>query len=45
MFTQFLPEPEKFQNLKFGPLSCHIPAFTSSLYEQGAMHQRAYMSK
>ena len=35
MFTQFLPEPEKFQNLKFGPLSCHIPAFTSSLYEQG----------
>lgn len=35
MSTQFFAEPEKSQNLKFGPLSCHIPAFTSSLYEQG----------
>jgi site-specific recombinase XerD len=35
MSTQFLAEPEKSQNLKFGPLSCYIPAFTSSLFEQG----------
>lgn len=35
MSTQFLAKPEKSQNLKFGPLSCHIPAFKSSLYEQG----------
>jgi len=35
MSTQFLAEPEISQNLKFGPLSCHIPAFTSSLYAHG----------
>jgi site-specific recombinase XerD len=35
MSKQFLTEPEISQNLKFDPLSCHIPAFISSLYAQG----------
>jgi site-specific recombinase XerD len=35
MSTQFLEKPEKSQNLKFGPLSCHINGFASSLYALG----------